>query len=83
MRRTREQNKNMLRKYQIASEGEDTFALIFDHDGRMFVERYKDSKEAHNKRRVTHIAPDNFDKFKVGHISLKEVVVKKLQAILR
>jgi len=73
----------MLRKYQIASDGEETFALIFDHDGGMFVERYRDSKQAPKKRRVTRIAPDNFDKFKVGHISLKEVVVKKLQAILR
>jgi hypothetical protein len=72
----------VIREYHLTSEREDFFTLMFDENGRMFVEIYRDYEQPHKKPISTYVQPEEFEKYTVGEISLKEVVVKKLQEIL-
>ncbi|MGA9776753.1 MAG: hypothetical protein WBS33_00610 [Verrucomicrobiia bacterium] len=72
----------MIRKYHLTSERESYYTLIFDDDGKMFVNEYKDFDQPYKKPRSTDIPPENFGNFKLEEGTLKELVVKKLGQIL-
>jgi hypothetical protein len=77
----------MIRKYFLDSEskpgGTDiSYSLIFDNQGNMLVEEHQDFDQPYKKDRFAQLNSANFDNFKVNGISLKELVVKKLNEIL-
>ncbi|HUA67401.1 MAG TPA: hypothetical protein VMA13_02530 [Candidatus Saccharimonadales bacterium] len=72
----------MIRKYQLTSEWETDYTLIFDDNGKMFVNEYKDFEQPYKNPRSMDIPPENFGNFTVNGKTLKELVVKKLEQIL-
>jgi len=77
----------MIREYPIGSEtkpGGDTiwFTLIFDEQGEMYVEMCHDFNQPAKNDKMTHLRAENFDKFTVNGVSLRQLVVRKLSEIL-
>ena len=72
----------MLKKYHITSEGEDFYKLIFDENGCMYVEIFRDFEQPYKRPRATNVYPEQFDRFTVGNRTLKQLVVNELDAIL-
>jgi hypothetical protein len=72
----------MIRKYHLTSKQETDYTLIFDDDGKMLVNEYKDFEQPYKNPRSTNIPPDNFGNFMVEGQSLKDLVMKKLEHIL-
>jgi hypothetical protein len=72
----------MIRKYHLTSKWETDYTLIFDDDGKMFVNEYKDFEQPYKKPRSTDISPENFANMKLEGQTLKELIVKKLEQIL-
>jgi hypothetical protein len=72
----------MIRKYHLTNERESYYTLVFDDDGKMFVNEYTDFDQPYKKPRSIDILPENFGNFKLEEGTLKELVIKKLGQIL-
>jgi hypothetical protein len=72
----------ILRKYNLTSEGDDSYSLIFDDDGTMYVQAIRNFDQPFKKSRGWQIAPDEFHKCSVGGRTIKELVLETLEAVL-
>lgn len=58
------------------------YTLIFNERGELAVEEYYDLDQPYKNDRSTDISPENFDKYQVNGVPLRELVIKKLKEIL-
>jgi hypothetical protein len=58
------------------------YTLVFNEQAEMVVEEYRDYNQPFNEDRVTLIRPEKFDEYTVNGISLRQLVLKKLEEIL-
>jgi hypothetical protein len=80
----------MIRRYDLASYhvdsaggGETTicYALLFDDHGDMLVEEHR-RYEPFQQDSLSLIRPAQFDNYTIAGVSLRQLVLKKLQEIL-
>jgi hypothetical protein len=57
------------------------YTLIFNDQGEMVVEEYRDFGPPFYKDSVTVIPPEKFDNYTVNGTSLRQLVLKKLEEI--
>ena len=78
---------NYLRKYFLASEDggiawDKSYSLVFSFDGHMRVLVIKQYEQPYKTPDVEEIDPESFDRLKIDGVSLKEIVLSKLNDIL-
>lgn len=78
---------DITRRFIVGSEDggigwDKTYWLIFTDKGEMVVRTIKDYSQDYKTPDVDEIEPKDFDKFTVNGISLRLLVLEKLQKIL-
>jgi hypothetical protein len=81
------QRENLIRSFPLDSINkpggtEIFYSLIFDESGNMAVEEFYDFDQPHKSGRAMFIAPEDFDKYEVNRVPLRNLVVNKLKEIL-